>query len=207
MLQTGYYFGLIASPVSGLTNQQNWNTYGLATAGAVAPNNATTMTGIDGLVVTGISDPDVIIANPPSSASASSRSGGQGTTSNMIRFAASPLAQPQISELPSSIDPLTNGPAATTSAPTKSAVKVGSSKSATGTVIAGPLAVSAPRRNQVRQSTANSPCHSGYDESCAARFTPTEPRVKRTLIESLQTTMPGFCTQLCIVDYIISSRY
>ena len=42
----------IGSPVSGLTNQQNWNTYGIATAGAVAPSNATTMTGIDGLVVT-----------------------------------------------------------------------------------------------------------------------------------------------------------
>src|SRR5262249_35000598 len=42
----------IGSPASGLTNQQNWNQYGIAIAGAVAPSSATTMTGIAGLVQT-----------------------------------------------------------------------------------------------------------------------------------------------------------
>lgn len=36
--------------VAGLTNQQNWDQYGIAIAGAVAPANATTQTGIAGLV-------------------------------------------------------------------------------------------------------------------------------------------------------------
>jgi hypothetical protein len=40
----------VGSPVAGLTNQQNWNTYGIALAGAVAPESATTMAGISGLV-------------------------------------------------------------------------------------------------------------------------------------------------------------
>ena len=52
MPQTGSMNGLIASPVSGLTNQQNWTTYGIAIAGAVAPSNATTVSYINGLVVT-----------------------------------------------------------------------------------------------------------------------------------------------------------
>jgi hypothetical protein len=42
--------GNVGSPVSGLTNQQNWNTYGIAVAGAVAPSSATTMPLINGLV-------------------------------------------------------------------------------------------------------------------------------------------------------------
>jgi len=41
---------VLASPVSGLTNQQNWTTYGIALAGEIAPATATTMTGIDGLI-------------------------------------------------------------------------------------------------------------------------------------------------------------
>jgi hypothetical protein len=42
--------GLIGSPVAGLTNQQDWQTYGIAIAGAVAPTTATTRSGIKGLV-------------------------------------------------------------------------------------------------------------------------------------------------------------
>jgi PKD repeat protein len=41
----------IGSPDAGLTNQDNWNKYGLAIAGAVAPSNATTRAKIRGLVV------------------------------------------------------------------------------------------------------------------------------------------------------------
>jgi hypothetical protein len=40
---------LIGSPVAGLTNQQNWNQYGIAMAGAVAPSNQT-RAGIVGLI-------------------------------------------------------------------------------------------------------------------------------------------------------------
>jgi hypothetical protein len=39
------------APVAGLTNQQTWAQYGLAIAGALAPSTATTMDGIDGLIV------------------------------------------------------------------------------------------------------------------------------------------------------------
>jgi hypothetical protein len=41
---------LVGSPVAGLTNQQNWNTYGIAIAGAVAPVGALNRPLIDGLV-------------------------------------------------------------------------------------------------------------------------------------------------------------
>ena len=92
-----YYYGLIASPVSGLTNQQNWNTYGIATAGAVAPSNATTMTGIDGLVVTlPGGNPDVLIAQSPSSPSDSSTSGGQRTILNILPLAQACWPNPRI---------------------------------------------------------------------------------------------------------------
>jgi hypothetical protein len=49
--KSGSAYGLVASPASGLTNQQNWTTYGVAIAGALAPSTATAMAGIDGLVV------------------------------------------------------------------------------------------------------------------------------------------------------------
>jgi hypothetical protein len=41
----------LGSPVAGLTNQQNWDTYGIAVAGSIAPSSATTRPGIYGLVV------------------------------------------------------------------------------------------------------------------------------------------------------------
>ncbi len=41
----------IGSPVAGLTNAQAWAQYGIALAGEVAPSSATTMAGIDGLVL------------------------------------------------------------------------------------------------------------------------------------------------------------
>jgi hypothetical protein len=41
---------LVGSPLAGLTNAQNWQQYGIAVAGAVAPSTATTMPGILGLV-------------------------------------------------------------------------------------------------------------------------------------------------------------
>jgi hypothetical protein len=41
---------IVGSPDAGLTNQQNWDRYQLAIAGAVAPTNTTTRANIDGLV-------------------------------------------------------------------------------------------------------------------------------------------------------------
>jgi hypothetical protein len=41
---------LVGSPAAGLTNQQNWDTYGIAIAGQVAPPTATAQQGIHGLV-------------------------------------------------------------------------------------------------------------------------------------------------------------
>jgi hypothetical protein len=40
----------IGSPVAGLTNAQTWQQYGIAFAGAVAPSNTTTQSGIVGLI-------------------------------------------------------------------------------------------------------------------------------------------------------------
>ncbi len=57
--------GLIGSPAAGLTNQQNWAQFGIAIAGAVAPANATTRAGIDGLVKAG-SPPLVVSVGPVS---------------------------------------------------------------------------------------------------------------------------------------------
>jgi hypothetical protein len=56
--------GFVGSPVAGLTNQQNWNTYGIAIAGSVAPLTATTLPEIVGLVRTFTVAPDT---TPPSS--------------------------------------------------------------------------------------------------------------------------------------------
>jgi hypothetical protein len=42
---------IIGSPDANLTNAEAWAMYGVAVGGAVAPNNATTMAGIEGLVV------------------------------------------------------------------------------------------------------------------------------------------------------------
>jgi hypothetical protein len=41
---------VLASPVAGLTNQQNWDIYGIALAGELAPETATTRQGIAGLI-------------------------------------------------------------------------------------------------------------------------------------------------------------
>ncbi len=63
--------GRTASPEAGLTMQQNWNKYGIALAGKVAPDNAGSRAGVGGLVVpiqdTGGSDaaaPTVAIVSP-----------------------------------------------------------------------------------------------------------------------------------------------
>ncbi len=171
MPETGSVTGLVASPVSGLTNQQNWNTYGIATAGAVAPSNATTMAGIDGLVVTlprgssnviiapSPSSPsvsDAIIAQSPSSPSVSNASAGQGTTATTVAPASVPSAQTQSTALPTIVEPSIGVLAAVASPKTKSAAKVGTSKSVTSGLIAGPLALSGPRRNQVTQPSTSS---------------------------------------------------
>jgi hypothetical protein len=157
MLQTGYYYGLLASPVSGLTNQQNWSTYGIATAGAVAPTNATTMTGIDGLVVpVSGSPPDVIVAPSSPSPSGSSAPAGNGMSSTAVPPPSGLLAQSQISGAPSSVDPSTSTPLAIALPATKSAVKSGTSRSTTRGLIAGPLALIVPSRNRPVQTPTSS---------------------------------------------------
>ena len=150
------YTGLIGSPASGLTNQQNWTTYGIAIAGAMAPSNAATMTGIGGLVVTGIA-PDVIIAPSASTPSGSSATAGKGTTANMAPLAVGLLAQPQNSGLSSNIDPSTSVTAPATLATTRSVVKVGTTRSATGGLVAGPLALNVPSAGTAVQTAARSP--------------------------------------------------
>jgi PKD domain/G8 domain len=50
ILNTNGSYKIMGSPVAGLTNAQVWAQYGVAVAGAVAPFNATTMNGINGLV-------------------------------------------------------------------------------------------------------------------------------------------------------------
>ncbi len=49
-LLNGVGTGTIGSPVAGLTNAQNWTSFGIAVAGAVAPASATARSGITGLV-------------------------------------------------------------------------------------------------------------------------------------------------------------
>lgn len=157
MPETGSTQGLVASPVSGVTNQQNWTTYGIATAGAVAPSNATTMTGIEGLVVAlSGGPPNVIIEKSESAPSGAIASVGEVTTANTIPLASGLLAQSQNSVSSSSIEPSTSVPSVTASATTKSAAKAGKSKSAASGLVAGPLVLIAPRRNQVAQSPAGS---------------------------------------------------
>lgn len=51
MPQTGSISGLVGSPDAGLTNQQNWDKYGIAVAGALLPSNAVARDGIDGMIV------------------------------------------------------------------------------------------------------------------------------------------------------------
>ncbi len=46
----GDYYVRLGSPETGLTNAENWATYGIAFAGAIAPSTATTRDAIDGLV-------------------------------------------------------------------------------------------------------------------------------------------------------------
>jgi hypothetical protein len=50
MPQTTANLQIFGSPVAGLTNAQNWATYGIATGGQVAPSGATAVPGIRGLV-------------------------------------------------------------------------------------------------------------------------------------------------------------
>ncbi len=57
--------GILGSPVAGLTNQQNWDQFGIAIAGAVAPANATTVAGIEGLVTTYTVTPDTTAPSTP----------------------------------------------------------------------------------------------------------------------------------------------
>ncbi len=49
--QTDPTVPFIGSPEAGLTNLENWNKYGIAVAGEIAPSGATTRTGIIGLVM------------------------------------------------------------------------------------------------------------------------------------------------------------
>jgi hypothetical protein len=127
------YQGFIGSPAAGLTNQQNWNTYGIAIAGAVAPSTATTMTGINGLVVALPStnaSPGAVVVPPTLSPTTTSAPQGPGSTSALV-------------------------PNASSSTPAKSTAITQKSQSAPGGVVAGPLALVTARRNPVGQAAVS----------------------------------------------------
>ena len=154
MPQTGSAYGLIASPVAGLTNQQNWNTYGIAIAGAVAPSNATTMTGINGLVVTlpsGDVKTAVVTASQPAG------SGGPDVTATQAVLTPAAAATPAATSIPmASTSPamntiLSSGVAPSPQNASKSPVTTSTSQLRPGAVFAGPLAFSRARWNPVRQ--------------------------------------------------------
>lgn len=50
VMQQSTNWSVVGSPEAGLTNQENWDEYGISIAGAVAPSNATKRDGINGLV-------------------------------------------------------------------------------------------------------------------------------------------------------------
>src|SRR5262245_47723704 len=68
---------LVGSPVAGLTNQQNWNQYGIAIAGAVAPADATSIVGIQGLVKSFDAAPDTNAPTAPTNFAATAVSTSQ----------------------------------------------------------------------------------------------------------------------------------
>jgi hypothetical protein len=159
MLQTGYYYGLIASPVSGMSNQQNWSTYGIATAGAVAPSSATTMTGITGLVVS-IPAPSVKIdgakAATAASSSTSTASSTQNTIAPMQASVQTPSAPTGTSFVLGNVDPATIVPPEISSNPVDPAPKAQKSRTASSAIIAGPLDLMVPRRTRIAQTSASS---------------------------------------------------
>jgi hypothetical protein len=185
MLQTGYYYGLIASPVSGLTNQQNWNTYGIATAGAVAPSNATTMTGIDGLVVTISGPPQVVVAGSGGSATSTADLVVAGLGDEVATTAASPSTSTQLigsastgghetaptrvsidastppltgsDSVVGSLDPQTTAVAAAQATALTPTKQPQNGTRTTARVVSGPLAVSLPRRSQAAQTRGKTP--------------------------------------------------
>jgi hypothetical protein len=77
----------IGSPVSGLTNAQNWSSYGVAIAGAVLPSAATTRAGITGYVLAGSTT-----FNAHSSAHATAPTFGMAATSSGTTTLAEPAA-------------------------------------------------------------------------------------------------------------------
>jgi hypothetical protein len=154
------YQGLIGSPAAGLTNQQNWNTYGIAIAGAVAPSNATTRSGIVGLVVPltsgGSMSGNAISVPPATPSSGSATATGLGTTSALMPPASSPSTTVATGSLSGVIDPTPSIARTTASTGAKSTAKVRGSQGTTSSVIAGPLALSVARRNQVVEAVAKS---------------------------------------------------
>ena len=75
--QTNATGSLLGSPVAGLTNQQNWDQFGIAIAGAVAPAGATTVPGILGLAKSFVVPPDSTSPSSPTGLSAAAASTSQ----------------------------------------------------------------------------------------------------------------------------------
>ena len=67
--QTGGFI-VVGSPVAGLTNQQNWDQYGIAIAGAVAPADAISVAGIQGLLKSYVVPPDTTDPTQPTNLTA-----------------------------------------------------------------------------------------------------------------------------------------
>ena len=159
MLQTGSCYELIGSPVAGLTNQQNWNTYGIATAGAVAPSNATTVAYINGLVapLPAGAGADALIARSPSP-SGSTAAAVSGMVSAVSPSVSGPTVQTQMATISVGVDPLAtaSGATSTSSKVLTSPVKVQKSKTAWSGVVAGPLGLPVGRRNLVAQAVSSS---------------------------------------------------
>ena len=85
---------MIGSPVSGLTNQQNWNTYGICIAGAIAPSNATTMAAISGGLIVALpvsaTPADAVVKRSAPSESILAVAEGQTSSSGLMSTAFEP---------------------------------------------------------------------------------------------------------------------
>ena len=151
---------MIGSPAPGLTNQQNWDTYGIAIAGAVAPSDAATRSGILGLVVglPAAASSAAMDVGPLSSLGAPAKSEVQTDVSGLVPPAASRVIPFQESVSPRSISLIAQVPGA---GPSGVGIRTGTivrgSKRSPSDLVGGLLTLTGPRRNAVVQVVAEPP--------------------------------------------------